>query len=285
MEKSKYTISINLPLKKQPSKTYRKQKFYLKNSVCLPWNIPHFCSEIFTSLCSSVSPRMSEAFWSRLPFLITEILVAVLHPLTFLQLSEMVTNWHLQFRKHFTLILVRPLSGPGKHPPSRAGNSVGKCMGFSRLSPRSVPLLVRAIVNRPRSEGLPPFPLGAAFSWDFSAVPARATPQLCSSYVCVQSPTSVSLTRTHWFGFLARPQTSLTAAELLGGHCTVSDPDQSLDHCLSSDLKSLLCILPPCWLGHCSCILYDQAWLLTLLPLWSSWPLLLPENCWVLKAV
>lgn len=161
MEKSKYTISTDLPLNNQPSKTYRKQKFYLTNSVCLPWNTPHFCPEIVTSQCSSVLLRMSESFWLRFPFLFIEILVAVVHPLTFLQLSEMVTNWNSQLRKHFTLILVRRLSGPGEHLTSRS--SAGEGIEFSWLSPRSAPLLIRAVVNRPRIEGLLLMSLGSCF--------------------------------------------------------------------------------------------------------------------------
>lgn len=130
----------------------------------------------------------------------------------------------------------------------------------------------------------PTFPLGPAFSRDFSAAPAHATPQLCSNYVCAQSPTYLSLTWTCQFGFLAWPQNCLTAADLLGGHFTVPDLI-SVSVTVSSDLKLLLCIPPPRWLGQGSCMLYSPAGLLAHLPSQSSWPLLLPESCWVLKAV
>lgn len=180
------------------------------------------------------------------------------------------------------LLLVRQLSGPGEHPPSRS--SVGDGMEFSRLSPRSALLLKWAVVNRPRTKACPSFPFGAAFSWDFSAAPASATPQLCSSYVCAQSPTSTSLTWTPLFSFLAWPRTCLTAADLLGGHCTVSDPDQSLNHCLlcpeidalhppSLLLKTLS---PHTLLSHLAA---GSPFLVEQLALAAPWKLLGTESC------
>lgn len=56
---------------------------------------------------------MSEASWSKIPSLVIEILVAVLHSLTFLQLIEMVTNRHLCFRKP---LIMFGLLGPGDCP-------------------------------------------------------------------------------------------------------------------------------------------------------------------------
>lgn len=100
----------------------------------------------------------------------------------------------------------QPVSGPWAYfPPS--GSLCSWMKGFRWLSPRSTTSLIKAVVKKARSEGLPLLSLGNSFYEEaLLLAPGCVTSQMGSSevYSTLYPPPSIlPLTPTCWLGFLA----------------------------------------------------------------------------------